>query len=134
MAEKSGRQTRAAKTEVEAEKKITSESVSQAVLGMLPAPDELAKYEKVIPGGAERILEMAEGQVRCQQEVERRMLDASVRTERIFQAITFILALVAGGLGGALLLGGSELAGLIIILIDAAALVGTTVYGQRRDE
>ena len=125
---------RVSKAKVEAKEKGSEgrmTEVEMAVLEELPSPEELAKYEKVIPGGAERILEMAENQARYQQEAEQQVLAASVRTERILQAITFVLALVAGGLGGALLLNGSELAGLIIILIDAAALVGITLYGKK---
>ena len=131
MAEKTARRTKTERAEVDGIEKKETQNMTQAVLGILPSAEELAKYEKVIPGGAERILEMAENQARYQQEAEQQVLAASVRTERILQAITFVLALVAGGLGGALLLNGSELAGLIIILIDAAALVGITLYGKK---
>lgn len=131
MAEKTARRTKTDRSEVDGIERKETQNMAQAVLGILPSAEELAKYEKVIPGGAERILEMAENQARYQQEAEQQVLAASVRTERILQAITFVLALVAGGLGGALLLNGSELAGLIIILIDAAALVGITLYGKK---
>lgn len=131
MAEKTARRTKTDRAEVDGIEKKETQNMAQAVLGILPSAEELAKYEKVIPGGAERILEMAENQARYQQEAEQQVLAASVRTERILQAITFVLALVAGGLGGALLLNGSELAGLIIILIDTAALVGITLYGKK---
>ena len=131
MAEKTARRTKTDRAEVDGIEKKETQNMAQAVLGILPSAEELAKYEKVIPGGAERILEMAENQARYQQEAEQQVLAASVCTERILQAITFVLALVAGGLGGALLLNGSELAGLIIILIDAAALVGITLYGKK---
>lgn len=104
-----------------------------ACIDDLPTPEELAKYEKVIPGGAERILEIAEQNARHQRASEERALSAEIRTTRISQAIVCLLALVACILGGMLLLNGSELAGLIIILIDAAALVGITLYQQRAE-
>lgn len=101
------------------------------VAGALPAPDDLAKYEKIIPGGAGRLLEMAERRTEHQQKMEQESLRAEIRGQKWRFAMTFILALVAGVFGGALLLAGSELAGLIIILVDAASLVGITLYGGK---
>lgn len=106
-------------------------ATEMAVLGELPSPEELAKYEKVIPGGAERILEIVETNARHAQESERKMVEAEARLAKVRQIVEFILALAAGVLGGILLLEGSELAGLIIILMDAAMVVGIAIYGQK---
>ena len=97
----------------------------------LPNPEELAKYEKVIPGGAERILEMVETDARHRQEREIQEARNQIRTTRIKQLITCVLVLVAGVFGGVLMVSGSELAGLIIVLIDAVAVVGIAVYGGK---
>lgn len=99
--------------------------------GLLPDPDILARYEKIVPGGAERILELSEQRSAHAQLMAEQTLKTTARTKRIKQVITFVLSLGAGILGGALLLQGSELAGLLIVLIDAAALVGVTIYGNR---
>lgn len=104
------------------------------VMDYLPAPEELARYEKVVPGGAERILEMAEKQSMHRREMEDKSVTAEIRGTKVKQALTFILALAAGVLGGVLLITGSELAGLMVILVDAAAVVGITVYGNREVE
>lgn len=104
---------------------------SVIVAGALPAPDDLAKYEKIIPGGAGRLLEMAERRTEHQQTLERESLKAEIRGQKWRLAMTFVLALVAGVFGGVLLLNGSEIAGLIIILVDAAALVGVALYGDK---
>lgn len=98
----------------------------------LPEPEELAKYEKIIPGGAERILELAEQQAAHHQEVEARQLETSAKLKLVKQIITFFLALGAGALGAALLLAGSELAGLLVIVIDAAALAAVSLYGHQK--
>ena len=105
-----------------------AEQKVQNLLADLPDPEDLAKYEKIIPGGAERILEMAELQARHQQEVEVKAVITKARTANLKQVTFFILALAAGVLGGALMLMGSELAGLIIMLIDAVTLVGIAFY------
>ncbi len=108
----------------------TSKSV-QAVTLALPEPEELAKYEKIIPGGAERILELAEQQSAHARELEDRQLETSAKLKLVKQVITFFLALGTGALGAALLLDGSELAGLLVIIIDAAALAAVSLYGKQ---
>ncbi len=134
-AEKAGKKrvSRAKKEEkVTAEEADAREATTEmAVLGELPSPEELAKYEKVIPGGAERILEIVETNARHAQESERKMVEAEARLAKVRQIVEFVLALAAGVLGGILLLEGSELAGLIIILMDAAMVVGIAIYGQK---
>lgn len=121
------------KNETVANAEIT-EGVTEKVMDFLPDPEELARYEKVVPGGAERILEMAEKQSSHRREMEERAVSAEIRGARIRQALTFVLALATGILGGVLLIAGSELAGLIVILVDAAAVVGIAIYGGRASE
>lgn len=99
----------------------------------LPSPEELAKYEKIVPGGAERLIELAEQRAAHREATERRALESEIKSGQVRTIIGFVLALSIGILGGMLLLQGSELAGLILILIDAAALVGVTLYGRRED-
>ena len=110
-----------------------AKAVIQSILESFTAPEDLAKYEKIIPGGAERILELAEKQCLHRQEYENRTLETEQRADKIRLGVTFVLGLAAGILGGVLLINGSELAGLIIILIDAAALVWVALSAGRRD-
>lgn len=119
------------KKAVPAREKIEPVEGAVIVAGALPAPDDLAKYEKIIPGGAGRLLEMAERRTEHQQKMEQESLRAEIRGQKCRFAMTFVLALVAAMFGGILLLTGSELAGLIIILVDAASLVGITLYGGK---
>lgn len=117
--------------ETAATERIAEKMGRSGIYSNLPNPEELAKYEKVIPGGAERILEMAEAEAKHHQAYENQEAKNRVRTTRIKQLIVFVLALVAGVFGGVLMISGSELAGLIIILIDAVAVVGVAVYGGK---
>lgn len=111
-----------------------TEPTTVRVMDYLPAPEELARYEKVVPGGAERILEMAEQQSMHRREMEDKAVSAEIRGTRIKQVLTFVLALATGVLGGVLLISGSELAGLMVILVDAAAVAGIAIYGNRGSE
>lgn len=108
-------------------KKITNNQPNIALM----SAEELAKYEKIIPGGAERILELAEQQASHAQELENRQLETSAKLKLVRQVITFFLALGTGALGAALLLAGSELAGLLVIVVDAAALAAVSLYGKQ---
>ncbi len=127
----------AAQKELSADRTTSAEatpSVASSIFEGLPSPEELAKYEKIVPGGAERLIELAEQRAAHREATERRALEAEVKSSQVRTIIGFVLALSVGILGGMLLLQGSELAGLILILIDAAALAGVTIYGRRTPE
>ena len=70
----------------------SAEQKVQNLLVDLPDPEDLAKYEKIIPGGAERILEMAELQARHQQEVEVKAVITKARTANLKQVTFFGIA------------------------------------------
>lgn len=110
---------------------IAPTATASSIFEGLPTPEELAKYEKIVPGGAERLIELAEQRAAHRDASERRALESEIKAGQVRTIIGFVLALSIGILGGMLLLQGSELAGLILILIDAAALVGVTLYGRR---
>lgn len=83
---------------------------SAHLLAALPDPEDLARYEKIVPGSANRILELAE-----------RQASSRLKFHKLATIGGFIPILLAGALGGILLLTGSELAGLMIVLADIAA-------------
>lgn len=91
---------------------------------LIPTPEAFSKYEKVIPGGAERILEMAEERSRHDIELEKKILATDVRMAKTEQILLYLLSTVAFGLGGALLIMGKEVAGLVVILAAVALLAG----------
>ena len=95
------------------------EAVSIEVRGALPHPQLLSQYNDVIPGGAERILELTEDQVRHRQVMEVRG-----------QTFTFLLAVVAL-LGGIVLIAvGDSAKGLVPLVVAVAGLGGLFVYRE----
>ena len=67
--------------------------------GTIPPAAEIARYEETLPGAADRILKMAEEQSKHRQEMETKMLEASIKSERNGQFFGFIIlgvAVVAG--------------------------------------
>jgi uncharacterized membrane protein len=81
--------------------------------GPLPAPEDFAEYEHHCPGGADRILKMAEAAQQHQFEMDRTGLNKSFTEARIGQF--FGLAIGLSGIGG----------GVACILLDHA--VGGTI-------
>lgn len=81
----------------------------------LPVPEVLAKYEKIVPGGAARLLDLSEKRA-----VREQRLEHSLKVTRM------LLGAATGILGGVLLLNGSELAGLIVVL----AAVGIVILSR----
>ena len=70
--------------------------------GPLPHPDQLARFDEVIPGCAERIVKMAELEGEHSREVQMRAVRGAVRSQHIGQVCAFILA--AGAIAGAIYL------------------------------
>lgn len=89
--------------------------------GPLPPPELLAEYDAVLPGGADRIVSMAENQSAHR-----------LRMESRGQAFGFLIALVAilGGIG--LILDGKSAAGLVPLIGALGGLAGIFVYGEFR--
>ena len=100
-------------------------------LGPLPAPDQLAQYNQILPGLAERIVAMAEKQSGHRQDVEGRVVRSNVRNATIGQCFAFVLG--AGTIGGSIWLVsiGRSLEGLSGIVVAIGALLGAFVYGKR---
>ena len=63
--------------------------------GPLPPPDLLARYNEIIPNGAERIFAMAENQARHREKLETKVIEGNVSTQREGSWFAFILTLVA---------------------------------------
>lgn len=101
--------------------------------GPIPSASELAKYENVLPGAANRILEMAEKQSQHRQKLETKMLEANIKSEhagQIFGFVIFGLAILAGFV---LLILGKDVVGLASLIVSAGSIVGLFVY-KRIDE
>lgn len=130
MAETRKKSTRAPRATKELAESI--QGLEAELIEGLPTPEVLAKYEKIVPGGAARLLDLAEQRERQEREMEQKAFQAEVYLEKFKQAVHFILALVAGVFGGMLLLQGNELVGLIIILADVAVMVGAAKLGVER--
>ena len=100
--------------------------------GPLPPPAMLAEYDKVLPGGAERLVKMAESQIAHRQDIERTVIRSNARAQVLGQVFAFILSfcVICGGLF--LIYQGESIEGIGTVLTTLAALAGVFVYGRRQ--
>ncbi|MCK5127004.1 MAG: DUF2335 domain-containing protein [candidate division Zixibacteria bacterium] len=104
--------------------------------GILPLPSHLLQYEQVIPGAADRIICMAENQMKHRFGMEDKVISSDTCNAKRGVVFAFIICVLALTIGGYLIsidkaISGGLFAGTIVV-----TLVGTFIYGtnQRRQE
>jgi uncharacterized membrane protein len=95
----------------------------------LPTPQDLAAYERVAPGAAERILAMAEAQTRHRRELERSVVFNNIASERRAQWLAFCIALVVSGSGTYLIAVRQSAEGLVALVGTLAGLLALFLRG-----
>lgn len=120
-------------------KRITLSHHQEFSQGPIPPPEQLAKYEDIIPNGADRIMALAESEAVHRREMEHKIIDAQVvdavaeRSERRNgQYLGFaigIIALISGSYVATK--GGQPIAGAFIGAGGVAGLVSVFIYGRK---
>jgi len=100
--------------------------------GPLPPPEALARYNDVIPSGAERILAMAERQSVHRESLEAKVVNANVSSQKMGSIFAFVLSLVAIVGGIWLIHEGKSVTGLATIITDLAALATVFVVSRNK--
>jgi len=98
--------------------------------GPLPPPQTLERYDKVVPGGAERIVGWVEEQSSHRQTLERLRLEGDLANERRGQWFALTITLATLGASAFLIQQGNDVSGLALILTELALIVGIFVYGR----
>ena len=115
--------------------KITAEvtrkvitSVSRFFSGPIPPPEILIRYNEAFQGAAERIVVMAESQLKHRQGMESKVVDSNCRNEFWGLIVGAVLSAFAI-LGGIYLAANNKpLSGFGVILLDVATLAGIFAY------
>lgn len=104
--------------------------------GPIPSPQDLANYDRVLPGLADRLITTFENQAAHRMRLE----NSATRSENIRSycglAAGVIVALAFLAMAGFLIHEGHDVAGGVLGTVDIVALVGTFIYGtnSRKDE
>jgi uncharacterized membrane protein len=94
--------------------------------GPIPPPEVLLKYNEALPNAAERIVAMAENQLKHRQELEKKVIASNCKAQDRGPIYGLIVCLAAIGGGVYLIHSGQSVAGLVSII---GTLVGlTTVF------
>jgi len=111
-------------------------AVQQTYMGPLPPPEDLARYDEIVPGMAERLLTGFERQTEHRMALEKKVIDRDIRRADwgLGAGFAFGLVVFAGALG--LILTGHESVGVGTIIADFLTYGGAFLYGdiQRRRE
>lgn len=99
--------------------------------GPIPPSAELERYEKILPGSAERILRMAENQTSHRQGLERKVIDSDVRNSNLGIWFAFIIVVLALVLSGFAIHAGYPIVGLLFGAGSIGSIVGAFIYGHR---
>jgi uncharacterized membrane protein len=110
---------------------MTSITAVQQFSGPLPPPELLGKYNDVIQIGAERIMVMAEKQQDHRITLEKFVIERDAKRADLGLILGFILAFLVAGGGILVVVNGKDIAGLAMIFIPLATLVGTFINTQR---
>jgi uncharacterized membrane protein len=99
--------------------------------GPTPQAEELDKYNGVMDGGANRVMELIEGQATHRQNLERKDVEADISLRKLGLIFAFILALIATVGGLALIAAGDNAGAFGPILTAVAVLAGVFVWWQK---
>lgn len=99
--------------------------------GPLPPPEILEKYDRVLPGAAERIFVMAEQQAQHRRQLEAVVIRSDTINAKLGLWLGFLIGLAGIGSGVLIAVYSSIPAGSLLSFTALAMLAGTFVYGSR---
>ena len=109
---------------------ITKMSFSYSRQGPLPPPQELAEYDRILPGSADRIIASSERQLNHRISIEQQTISSQNKQSGLGQIFGFIIAIVAFLCSFGAICLDHAVAGTVIGTVDLVALVGVFVYGK----
>ena len=116
-----------------------SKKVSTAIIreqhtfsGPLPPPEDLARYDQVVPGAAERIIKMAENEMMHRHKNEDKMSSGMIWTTVISTFFAFFVAISLVGLSFYLAYRGFFAASASVAVGSIAAVISAFLYKSRK--
>ena len=113
---------------------LRSVTVAEAFSGPIPPPRVIEAYERIAPGSAHRILQMAEKQQDHRHSMEEAVVRSGIQRERWGQIFGFTLALAAIAGGFHLINTGRDPQGFTVLIGSIVTLAGTFLYARSRQQ
>ncbi len=111
-------------------RQVSASLQTEVFQGPIPPPAVLRAYEELVPGAADRILNMAEKQAGHRQEIEKIVVRAGARDSIFGIIVAAIIAIGALSWSAYALSIGQTAEGVIGIISTIAGLVGVFIYGK----
>lgn len=99
--------------------------------GPIPPPSYLARYNDIVPNGADRIISMAERQSSHRESLEAMVVKGNVQNQRLGSIFAFIICVLAISGGFWLIDSGKSAAGLAAILAPLAGVIAVFFYSKK---
>ena len=136
---------RQAKNPMTSEKKDKEGLIIQSYRGVIPPPTAMEGYEKVCPGAADRILAMAENDLKHKHEIETKEQDSIVRCRdevlnseisnfRRGQYFGFVIIVIALIGGFYLVLNNQKIGGYITLVSTVLLYFGAIMYRNKMEK
>jgi len=109
----------------------SSDDRPAVVAGELPSAETIEAYENVLPGAADRILAMLEHQAEHRMTMERTVVQAAARTERLGQLLGLGLVLTVFLIATRLITNDHEIPGTLLAITDLGLLVAVFLGRDR---
>lgn len=100
--------------------------------GNLPTPENVERYEAVLPGTMERLLSIAEKEQQHRHETEKLIILNESKLQTRAQLIALFVCIASFGMGAILILKGQSIEGLTALLVTLASFIGPYIYTQSK--
>jgi uncharacterized membrane protein len=104
----------------------------RAHIGPLPPPEVLARYERLLPGSAERLFQMVERDQTHRFSLEHKIVDREARVAMMGQVFGLLVALAVLAVAIVAIQAGNATAGAALSAVDIVGLAGVFVAGRWR--
>lgn len=119
------------KTQIKQTARQAITGVQYSYSGPLPHPEILEHYDRIVPGGAERIFSQFESQAAHRQSIEAQVIRSNSFVQIYGSISASLLGLLALGGGLFLVFEGKSLEGFGAFLAGLASLVSVYIYGKK---
>ena len=105
-------------------------AMQQSVLthsGPLPPAAEFERYERALPGTAEKIVSMAEKEADCRRRIDERLVDSIIKTRSIGQWTAFVVAMSALVIAGICAVVGQQIASVGLAITACVGLAAVFI-------
>lgn len=101
--------------------------------GPIPDPETLRRYNEVLPGTAEKIIDAFERQNKHRISIEEKAVNHGIYIEKVGQFFAFLITITAlcGSLG--LIFIGKSIEGIAGVIVAIAGLVASFIYKNKKD-